>query len=351
MNLLFVTRKLHRGDARTGFVFSWLEQLASKVSRLSVICLEKGDAAGLPKNVRVFSMGKEQGAGRLRELWNYLGLLFRLVPQTDGIFIHMHPVYVIAAWLPSRIFGKKLILWYTHKSVDLKLKLAHRLVDEVVTASPESFRIRSTKVKVLGHGIDLEKFRPVGQKPSAHFRIVSVGRLSPVKDYETLIKAIELLQSRGITDLRVAIYGGAALPADRTYLDSLVTFVHNGDLEEVVKFAGEANYEFVQQCYQEADLSINLSQTGSIDKSVLEAAACGALILTSNEAFRERLSKISPGLVFSRNDHEDLAEKILHLKALPTEARQSLGAKLRAWVAAEHNLASLVEKIIQEFGR
>ena len=360
IKLIFVTRKVDRGDALAGFVFTWLRALAQEVESLLVICLEQGDTAGLPPNVAVYSMGKEQGESRFRILGNYLRLLLGLLRQADGVFIHMHPVYAIAAWLPAKLYKKKLVLWYTHKSVDLKLRLAHFLVDEVLTASKESFRLPSSKVKIIGHGIDLAKFTPSfispypakrdrGRKSRGGFKIVSVGRISPVKDYETLLKAMKSFKDQGITDIDLEIYGRVGLPEHQSYFDALVTFVHNADLEDIVKFQGELNYEYVDEVYQEADLFVNLSRTGSLDKSVLEAAACGTLVLTSNEAFRRPLLRISPLLYFERDQPAELSEKIRELKELLPEEREHFRQALHAWVEREHNLQSLAKKIVAEF--
>jgi glycosyltransferase involved in cell wall biosynthesis len=352
MKLIFVTRKIDRGDARTGFVFMWLEKLSVAVARIEIICLECGDDSGLPANATVYSMGKEKGKSRSRELLNYWRYLRELLPGADGIFIHMHPIYAIAAWPLLKLFGKKgakMVLWYTHKSVDLKLRLATWLVDAVLTASKESFRLTSHKVKVVGHGIDLEKFHPVSKKQSPDFRIVSIGRISPVKSYEILIKAAKILRDQGEKNLKIDIYGGLGLPTQQSYFDSLVALVRETGLEGIVEFKGKQNYEQVQEQYREGDLFVNLSQTGSMDKSVLEAAASGTLVLTSNEAFLQPLKKISPLLLFESNNPNDLAGKILYLKNLPLSEREKLTEKLRFWVEAEHNLENLVKRIGKEF--
>lgn len=352
MKLVFVTRKVDRGDALTGFVFTWIEKLAGELEKLYIICQEKGDVSGLPKNVEVHSFGKERDYGKLRQAYELLIISYKLASKADGIFVHMHPIYAIICWLGAKLLGKKLVLWYTHKSVDTKLRIAHALVDQVLTASADSFRLKSGKVKVVGHGIDVEKFRVKSEKLKVNdtkFHVVSIGRISPVKDYETLIKAVEILRDEGEKDLDVKIYGKIGLPKHQTYLDSLIIFIHNADLEDCVKFEGEVNHEFVPELYQEADLFVNLSQTGAIDKTVLEAAASGVLTLTSNEAFAVPISKISPLLFFERNNPHELAEKILQIKALTETEKNRIKKELRAWVYEDHNLDNLVNKIIKEF--
>ncbi len=361
MGLVFITRKVDRGDSLTGFVFGWLNNLAARLEKLYVICQEKGDTSGLASNIEVYSFGKEKGYGKIRQACSLWLIAFRLAQKTDGFFVHMHPFYAIIAWLPAKIFGKKIILWYTHKAVDWKLKIAHALVDTVFTASKESFRMPSKKVKVVGHGIDIEKFTPTssppirlkrtgGEREGVKFQILSIGRISPVKDYETLVKAAQILYyEKQIKDFVVEIYGKIGLPEHQSYLDSLIEFIHNADLEGIVKFQGELNYEYADEAYQEADLFVNLSQTGSIDKTVLEAAACGIPVLTSNEAFAKPLGEISSLLFFQRDRPEELAVRIVQMKNLPVSEKHTLAKKLRDWVAREHDLNNLVKKIIEEF--
>ncbi len=356
MKLIFITRKVDRGDALTGFVFGWIAALAQKLEHLYVICQEKGDASGLPENVSVHSFGKERGNGRFRQILQLSIINFQLFRKVGGVFVHMHPIYAIVAWLPAKLFRKKLILWYTHKSVDLKLRIAHFLADEVLTASKESFRLPSKKVNVVGHGIDLKKFQISNDKfqtkpqiPTSKFHILSIGRISPVKDYETLIQAARVLVKKQIRDFEVNIYGRIGLEEHQSYMDSLAKFVRNAELEDYVKFQGELDYEFVDEIYREADLFVNLSMTGSIDKNILEAAACEAVVLTSNEAFKEPLTKISGDLFFERNNPADLAEKIIKIKNWNTNQRAAVGQRLRSWVQEEHDLDKLAVRIVERF--
>lgn len=371
MKLVFVTRKVDRGDPLTGFVFGWIAGLAKNLDYLYVICQEKGDTSGLPDNVEVHSFGKEKGYGKMKQGYRLLVLGFRLGNRADGFFVHMHPIYAIIAFLPAKIFGKKLVLWYTHKSVDLKLRVAHFLVDEILTASKDSFRLPSRKVKIVGHGIDLEKFYPLphslptsgrevkagffplgggGEVGGTKFRILSIGRISPVKDYETLIKAVEILvNKKNIKDLDVQIFGNVGLAKHQSYLESLVKFVENAELDDYIDFQAGVAYDYVPQILAEADLLVNLSETGSLDKNVLEAAACGRLVLTSNDAFVGPLQKISADLIFKRDQPVDLAEKIVKLKNLELEERQDLENRLRAWVEKEHNLDNLARRIVESF--
>ncbi len=161
----------------------------------------------------------------------------------------------------------------------------------------------------------------------------------------------KMVNEKKIKDLEVNIYGGIGLPEHQSYLDSLIEFVQNAGLDGVIKFQGELDYNFVDEAYEEASLFVNLSQTGSLDKTVLEAAASGTVVLTSNEAFEAPLKKIDERLFFLRDNPEDLAKKITQMKQLTWQERVDLGKRLRQWVETNHNLKNLAGKIITEFSR
>ena len=147
-----ITRKIDADDWLTGHSYEWAkkisEQLAAAGGKLFVICLGKGNVAGL-EGVEVYSLGKELGATRWQEFWRFQKLAFRLVPRCDGIFCHQNPEYAIAVWPASFIFGKKIVSWYTHKAVTWKTKMMLAMSARVLTASRESFRLASAKAKVL----------------------------------------------------------------------------------------------------------------------------------------------------------------------------------------------------------
>ena len=177
MRLLFITQKVDRADWLLGFTHGWIKALAKHVERLTVICLAQGETE-LPSNVNVISLGKERGVGRLGRAITFIKVVATSVREADCVFAHMSPLFAIAAAPFAKLHRKPLILWYTHRNVDLKLRVATALSDAVVTASPESFQLPTPKLRVLGHGIDPEQFAPA---PRARLTepplILAVGRL------------------------------------------------------------------------------------------------------------------------------------------------------------------------------
>ena len=340
MKLLIITQKVDMNDDNLGSFHGWLKKLAEKADIFVI-----GNYVGkydLPENIKVFSLGKEKRVGRLVKIFKYQWFLLKLLPRVDGVFFHMCPEYVLGAHLLPKIFRKKTLLWYTHKSFNWKLKLAEKLTDKIFTASKESFRLPSKKVEVTGHGIDMEKFKVQSSKfkinENSKFRIISVGRISPVKNYEIMINAAEILKNKDF-NFEIKIAGAPILKDDKTYFEKLKNLIKEKKLDDIVEFVGPIPNKYIAEFYQSGDLFINLSDTGSLDKAVLEAMACGLKILTSNEAFKDILKEDN----IADKNPENIAFKIINLAS--SEKKYSLVE----YTAKNHGLDNLAEKIIKQF--
>jgi glycosyltransferase involved in cell wall biosynthesis len=352
LRVLMITQKVDQDDDVLGFTHTWVNKLAERVAQLHVLALSVGRHK-LHDNVTLYSMGKEQGAGRLRRFVKFNRVVAPLVlrHQVDLVFVHMAPLYIILAAPWTKLARVPMVLWFTHKSVNWKLKLAHWLVDRVVTASSESFRLPSDKVVVTGHGIDTEVFKPVeGPRLEQPFTVLSVGRISPIKDYETLIEAADILvNQRGQRDLRFVVVGDVGTVEQEEYAHHLRDLVKARRLETYVEFVGSVPYGRVADYYRQASAFVGTSRTGSLDKAGLEAMACGLPLLTCNEAFTNVLGDFSDMLMFDKGNADDLAEKILDVIEIKTESRLVFERVLRDIVVQEHDIERLMNRITSVF--
>ena len=348
MKLLVLTQKVDMNDPVLGFFHGWLLEFAKHCEQVIVICLSKGEY-DLPKNVKILSLGKKdfplptfyfQLFQKIKYALNFWKHIWRERNNYDAVFVHMNPEYVILGALPWKLFGKKIALWYTHKSVDLKLRLAEKFADVIFTASRESFRLKSNKVIVTGHGIDTLEFWPTKEKRKNGLKIITIGRISPTKDYETLIDAVQTV-SRQISGVSLDIVGDVGTPEQRNYLLRLKKSVNEKGLDSIIKFVGPIPHNKIFSVLQQADLFINLSHTGSLDKAVLEAMSCGTPVLTSNEAFSGMIAKY--GLIFEKKNTHDLANKIEGVFSGKIKIEPQT---LRQIVVENHNLSSLIKNII-----
>jgi len=357
MNLLMITRKVDLKDASpAGFTYDWVKKLGEKLEKLHVITWQESHRGDLPGNIEIVSLF----GSKFKKIFILQKELFRVLPKVDGVFCHQNPEYTILITLGAKVFSKKIVSWYTHKAVNWKLHLVNCLADKILTASEESCRLKNRKkIEIVGHGIDVEKFKvQKGQtipsltkfKLKDKFKILSVGRISPVKDYQTLIGAIArtVLALQGLSlQLQVQIIGGPGLKEQEKYFEQLKQLVKKKNLEDYIKFLGPVSHNQILAYYQNCDLFVNLSQTGSLDKAVLEAMSYQKLVLTCNEAFFNLLH--DQRLIFQKKNASDLAEKISKIIFLAKEEREKIGKKLREEVVKNHNLDKLIQKIIEQF--
>ena len=342
MKILIVAQKIDRDDENLGFFHRWIEEFAKYYDRVVVIAGFVGKCA-LPENVAVYSLGKEKGAGRLKRLWRYWRFFGAHHRSSDAVFFHMIPEFVIAS-SPFLLRRRGIsALWYVHKSVTRRLCIAERAVDYIFTASELSFRLPSKKAVITGHAIDTDLFCPAArgaQKTTRGiFRIVSVGRISPVKDIETMILACAVLQNTWDRPWTFSIIGGPLVPGDEDYLIRLKDLVREKRLSRRVHFLGPRAYVHVPAVYRDHDMFISLSRTGSVDKSVLEAMSAGISVISSNEAFRA----ILPAENFLENrDPEALARRIIARADSPPATHDDL----RDIAVKNHGLSKTIKAIV-----
>lgn len=325
-----------------GFATDWINALAPRCHSIDVLTMQAGRIA-VADNVRVFSVGKEKGYGEARRAVEFYRLLTQLLweGRCDACFAHIQALFAIMGAPLLKPRGIPITLWYAHKAVTPKLRLAEKLVDHIVTPSPESFRINSPKTHVIGHGIDTNTFVPA-ELAGGTFTMITVSRIAPVKRLETIITAAHLLRQTG-SDFRLRIVGNVQ---DEAYAQRLRQQVIDCDLAGMVEFAGEVAHHRIAREYQQAHLMLNVSATGSIDKAVLEAMACGLPVITANEAFRVPLAAWSDQLLVPLDAPEELSAKIGGMMALSPAARRALGQELRAIVVRDHSLDRLVDRLM-----
>ncbi|KKQ27897.1 MAG: Glycosyltransferase [Candidatus Magasanikbacteria bacterium GW2011_GWC2_37_14] len=360
MNLLLITQKIDKDDPILGFFHRWVEEFAKHCKKITVICLQKGEY-NLPDNVKVLSLGKpaqgwpalgwEKYLGKLKALVNFYKYIWQERKNYDSVFVHMNHFYVILGGLLWKLLGKKVGLWYAHGHVPPTLKLVEKLSNIIFTSTVSGFRLPSNKLKVIGQGIDTDFFIPNYNltKQNNDLILISVGRISVIKNYETIVEALDVLYNKqGITKLKLILVGEASVGAE-DYERKIREFIVNKNLSVVVDFVGALpNYQIVEYL-QKADLFLNSSLTGSLDKAMVEAMACALPVLTCNESMQEVLGGYQDLLMFPKKDSQKLASLISSFLNKSLEERIELGLALRQLVVEKHNLKDFIVKILSQY--
>lgn len=343
MKLLIFTQKVDSLDDNLGFFHRWIEEFAKRCESVIVICLYEGTHS-LPQNVRVLSLGKESGVSRIKYLWRFYLYIIREHKNYDAVFVHMNQIYAVLGGLFWRLLGKPIGLWYAHGAVSSSLRLASVITNKVFTSTAEGFRIDTPKRHIVGQGIDTSLF---AQKDSyaltSPVRLVTVGRVIPSKNIEMMVDALSILHSSDMSATLDIV--GSSDRGDETYLVALKDYVKNKGLDDAVRFLGGVPYADLPKLLVRYDIFINVGMTGSLDKALLDAAAAGLPVVSSNPAARTFLGdKDSVGVCDT--NAQSLADALKKVILMDEHHRAAFGGALRNRVAQEHALPRLIETIL-----
>lgn len=339
--LLLFNLRTDADDHILGFTTRWINGLADYYEAVDVLTTHAG-RIDVADNVRVFSVGREQGYGRARRLWRFYtilgGLLLR--QRYDACFAHMQPLFAVLAAPLLTLRGVRCTTWYTHKERTRMVQGAARLSYRVVSAVQSSFPVPTPRLRALGHGIDTHFFTPP-DAPSDTARIVQVARLTAIKHQHVLLAAAQDVPCE------IVFVGDVPDGYDDAYKRRLQAEVVERGMQDRVHFAGAQTPDQVREWYRGAALAVNLSPPGLFDKAALEGMACGLPVVVSNEAFAPLTAAYRDALhIPAPDDSESLRERLRHLLRLSPQQRQRIGSALRQQVIEQHSFRQLLRKLI-----
>lgn len=334
MHLLIITQRVDRTDPILGFFHGWMTELAKHCDTITVIGQQVGEYE-LPKNVTVLSLGKEAGTPRWRQICRFWFLIMRQRSQYDRVLVHMTPIWVALGWPVWALLPRSVYLWYEHaRGRGWALSVALHVCKKIFGATERGLSRISPRRVILGHGIDIDAFRP-GESREGN-TIVAVGRITPVKRYDLILRTFAALPA----SFQLCIAGGAFTDQDDSELHRIRALI------EELNIGPRVHMDWVAP----ADMPVFLGHgtlmlhaaIGGLDKCILEAMACGCPVVTTNEASKAALPAICLATDTTMTDH---ARAILALA--PVEYR-SLTDDLRQRVVNGHSLQHLAERLVAE---
>lgn len=312
MRLLIITQKVDRDDPVLGFFHRWIEEFAKHFGTVTVICLGKGEF-DLPENVKIFSLGKpsfaeaSKGKGRrLEYVWNFYKYILRERENYDRVFVHMNQEYVLLGGVLWKLWGKKIFMWRNHAKGDLRTDLAVKLSDKVFCTSPASYTAKFSKTVQMPIGVDINFFKPDPSVRKKKNSILFLGRMSPVKNVEAFADALKVLREKKFSFN--ATIAGSALSRDKEYEKMIKYKVAAMKLSGSVEFVGAVTQKEALKLYQKHGLYVNLTLSGSLDKTIVEALSSGSKVVVANQFFKSYLPET--WVVDDPKDCQKLAENI-----------------------------------------
>lgn len=333
MRLLICTQAVDVRDPVLGFMHRWIEGLAKRCDRVIVICLRAGEHH-LPAHVEVIPLGEKR---RILRALEACIVSFVRRKEYDSVFVHMNQEYVLAVGWLWRLFRKRIILWRNHKVGSFFTNIAGLFAHVVCYTSPSAYVAKFKNAQQMPIGIDTDEFKPAQKKPRS---ILFLGRLDAVKNVHVFVAALDELKKEGV-EFNAQMYGEPT-EKDSAYAADVRRAAEV--LESTLELHSSVTNAEAARLFASSDIYVNLTPSGSFDKTIGEAMASGCIAVAANEALTDILP---PTLVTRGSDSpEVVAEKIQNALSLPEQERAELAKKLRTYVEEEHSLALLSERLL-----
>lgn len=266
--------------------------------------------------------------------------------QYDPQLIHAHwATYPsTAAWALGEVLGRPFSFTCHAHDIFIENQLLARKINEAALAVTISrhnvdwLREHATpnavdKLKVVHCGVDMER-TPCRSTIREARTMLAVGRLDPVKGFETLIDAIALLRDRGVAiDCRLVGSGPLEKMLRQHALARGVT--------SQIDFVGPQPYERIRQWMETATLFVMPSQVAAdgnrdgIPVALMEAMASGCPVVSTRvSGIPELIEHNEHGMLVEQRDPAALADAIERLLD-SVDLRRRLAAGARARIESE----------------
>jgi D-inositol-3-phosphate glycosyltransferase len=214
------------------------------------------------------------------------------------------------------------------------------------------------RIRVIPCGVDLDLFRPAepgGARARLGLRadrvLLFVGRLTPIKGLETLLRALAVAKADGLgrTDVRLVVVGGDKEEGWDGQRAGLTRMAAELGIGAWVEFRGPQPQDVLPDYYAAADLCLMPSLYESFGMVALEAMACGVPVVGSRVGgLAVTVRDGVTGLLVPEGDAGALADSITGL--LADESRRTrLGGEAAEW-ARRFGWPCVARAVIELYG-
>jgi glycosyltransferase involved in cell wall biosynthesis len=332
VRIVFATQAADPEHPVLGATLAKIRALAARVDEV-VVLADSFVAEALPDNCVAHSFAAPSQAGRGAR---YIGALApELLRKPVAVVAHMSPIFALLAAPLARPLRVPLLLWFTQQAAGPSLQAAERVVDRLLTVDERSIPLRSSKVRAIGHGIDVAALPCVPERRPPLRRLLGLGRYAPVKGWETALHALTELP-----EATLALHGPMLTDDDRAELPRLQSLARELSVDDRVSFGPDVPYAEVPHLFGLADAVVNATHGNAADKVVYEAAAACLPVFAASPVFDGLLPE---QLRFHGDYPGSLAERI-------RDYQGGAGSQLRERVQAEHSVDHWAERVLEEAG-
>ncbi len=215
------------------------------------------------------------------------------------------------------------------------------------------------RVAVIPCGVDIELFRPRPAAPArqrlgidAEHVLLFVGRLTPIKGLETLLRALAVLRSDGLARSRLTLLVVGGAKGDEAGSEHLRRLAGELGVGGWVDFRGPQSQDVLADYYAAADVCLMPSRYESFGMVALEAMASGVPVIASRAGgLAVTVQDGATGRLVPEGDVPALARAVAGLLG-DEPGRRALGgrgvewARRFAWPAIGRSVADLYGELV-----
>lgn len=287
-------------------------------------------------------------------VYNFLALLYAAVKRPR--LVHLQALNSGMFLFLYKLLGLRVVLRYGSSDTELKkwspvqrllvrvCEFQLRYANHVIAVS-EKFKTDLLnnqglrRVDVIPNGIDPVESMPAkgefwdGLNIEKGKFVLSVGRLTVQKDFETLIEAIRLLEDKTV---KLVIAGG---PAELGYSDKLLAMA-----DDRIKFTGFIDRELLGILYANCGAYAHCSRHEGLSNAVLEAISYQCALVVSDIPANTEMP-LQPNSYFPVGDASTLQDKLKLALAKPDDYMADSG-NFCDWPTVADRTEAVYETII-----
>lgn len=359
-------RILIAADVNSAHTVKWAVSLAEKGFSIGIFTISapENNWYGQYKNIEVFTANKKSNIF-FRSKISYI--LF--IPQIKSVIklfepdvVHSHYAtsygmlgaysgyrpLIISCWgsdvmnFPNKSFLHKIFLKKILRRADLLLATSPTIQEYIK-------KIINKQVYIIPFGIDTGKFSPRHVKPMfprGTIVISAIKSLEKIYCIDILIKAFNIIKKRNPhLPLKLLLVGGGSQE------DAMRKLVTGLQMKNDVVFTGKVAHEETPYYHNLTDIFVNISEHESFGVSVLEAMACGKVVIASDTGGLKDLVKHEvTGLLVPVKNIERTAEAIECL-IKDNEKKSSLEKNARNFVFKNYEWNRNVDDMVKIYNK
>jgi glycosyltransferase involved in cell wall biosynthesis len=293
-------------------------------------------------------------------LRGFLRALKTALAAKDYDIIHAHTphvgfLFVIAnVFMPGKFMSRAV---YTVHNSYQNYKLRNKLLmipvfaffRRVVCCSQacfESYRafykwLAGDRLCFIPNGLDIDRVdrvlkKPLRYSPNGHYTVASVGRLIPIKNPLSVLRAFQQCADQAS---RMVFIGNGH------WRDLLVKEIKTRDLQEQVTLTGLIPRNNVYENLSQADVVVSASRGEGLPIAIIEAMACRCPVILSDIAPHREIAGGADFIpLIPPDDVAGFAREVQRYKQMSAAARAAIGEKCRKLVEERFSLAAMHKK-------